>query len=78
MSNVHFSTGYFAYIETSAPRVRGDFALLGTPANALDVYTSIMNVTFYYHMNGADIGTLEVIEINQETKTVWEMRESRK
>ncbi|XP_022097778.1 MAM and LDL-receptor class A domain-containing protein 1-like isoform X1 [Acanthaster planci] len=49
--------GYYVFIETSAPRVVDDFAYLFSetlPAN------TDMCLTFWYHMYGVDIGTLQV------------------
>nr|KAG5689551.1 hypothetical protein BaRGS_022054 [Batillaria attramentaria] len=50
--------GHYMYIETSAPRVRGDNAWLVSPQHAAS--NDDVCVTFYYHMYGASIGTLNV------------------
>ncbi|KAL8608892.1 hypothetical protein ACOMHN_065230 [Nucella lapillus] len=50
--------GHYMFIETSLPRVRGDNAMLLSaqrPASSADVC-----VTFYYHMYGSSIGTLNL------------------
>ena len=49
--------GYYMYIETSSPRQQGDNAKLELylPGNG-----ELGCLTFYYHMYGADIGTLNV------------------
>ncbi|XP_035387783.1 MAM domain-containing glycosylphosphatidylinositol anchor protein 1 isoform X3 [Electrophorus electricus] len=60
--------GYYMYIETSRPRLRGDKARLLSPVyNATAVKgPSGFNrppycVSFFYHMNGKHIGTLNVL-----------------
>ena len=45
------------YIETSSPRQRGDNAKLNSPKLQ---FAGNMCLTFYYHMYGADIATLNV------------------
>ena len=45
------------HIETSRPRVQGDFARLSTPALSFKGATCL---TFFYHMYGARIGRLQV------------------
>ncbi|XP_071492677.1 MAM and LDL-receptor class A domain-containing protein 2-like isoform X11 [Diadema antillarum] len=49
--------GYYMYIETSSPRVYGDFARLWSPAQYL--YGSYC-LTFWYHMYGSTINSLNV------------------
>jgi len=45
------------YIETSSPRVQGDYAKLSSP---LLKFSENMCLKFFYHMYGATIGTLNV------------------
>jgi len=49
--------GYYAYIEASSPRKPGDKAGIEIRPPLRDGLTCI---TFYYHMNGKDIGQLIV------------------
>lgn len=51
------STGYYAYIETSSPRVRGDTARLFSPVFQA---SSSCQFSFYYNMYGSSIGALNV------------------
>ncbi|MCO6439031.1 MAG: S8 family serine peptidase [Phycisphaerae bacterium] len=52
-------SGYYMYIETSSPRVLGDYAILEGPC--LDLTgTSTVDFSFWYHMYGATIGALDV------------------
>ena len=54
-------TGYYIYIETSYPRVRGDNAKLEiSVSGAGELYC----LEFYYHMYGDTIGTLTVFNGN--------------
>lgn len=50
-------SGHYMYIESSAPRVQGDKARLTTPQLPP---TNNKCLTFWYHMYGSDIGTLNV------------------
>lgn len=53
-----YCAGYYAYIETSFPRRVRDVARLVSP-----VYVSNANLcslTFWYHMYGSTVGTLNV------------------
>ena len=58
--SVVFFTGYYAYIEASSPRRRGDQA-------KLEIRPPLGNgptcITFYYHMKGKDIGQL-IVHVN--------------
>ena len=67
------------FIESSAPRVPGDKARLFSEVFQPTSTTKCFN--FYYNMNGADIGTLNVyILVNQSTDTfstealVWSLQ----
>ena len=51
------------YIETSSPRVQGDYAKLSSPSLT---FSGNMCLKFFYHMYGATIGKLEVT-INGKT-----------
>ncbi|CAF0847412.1 unnamed protein product, partial [Rotaria sordida] len=51
-------TGYYIYIEASAPQKPGDRAWLASPSIPP---TTASCLVFYYHMFGADIRTLNVI-----------------
>ena len=49
-------SGHYVYIETSAPRVKGDTAwLFSQPFNA---FTGSKCMLFWYHMYGQGIGKL--------------------
>ena len=50
--------GYYMYIETSSPRRQGDKARL---QSSLYPPTSGRCLTFFYHMHGAGIGSLNVL-----------------
>lgn len=52
-----FFTGFYVYIETSSPRVRGDNAKLVKGGLS---FTTAKRLSFYRHMYGATIGTLKV------------------
>lgn len=59
--------GYYMFIETSSPHLPGDTAVLLTPMFAGT--TQPRCLTFWYHMLGSDIGSLNVkvrtpIEVN--------------
>ncbi len=61
-------SGYYMYIETSSPRVEGDYAILEGPC--LDLTgSSTIDLTFWYHMYGSTIGTLDV-EVSDDC-TSW-------
>ena len=52
--------GYYLYIETSSPRVRGDKATIFTP-----YLNGPQCMKFSYHMHGRDIGSLNILAKNQ-------------
>ena len=52
-----FITGQYVYIETSSPRVQGDNAVLVKDGLS---FTSKKCLSFYYHMYGSGMGTLNV------------------
>ena len=54
--------GYYIYIETSSPRVLGDVARLISPS-ILPSSTPVW-LTFWYHMYGNTIGTLNVSSLS--------------
>lgn len=56
LSHLNF-TGHYMYTESSAPRRRGDKAWLLSPAYPSTIGSCLQ---FYYHMYGAQIGTLNV------------------
>ncbi|XP_066271844.1 MAM domain-containing glycosylphosphatidylinositol anchor protein 2-like [Branchiostoma lanceolatum] len=57
------------YIETSSPQSRGDKAQLLTP---LLEPTAERCLTFYYHMYGTSVGTLNVYKISRgQRPQVW-------
>ena len=62
----HFFAGKYLYIEASYPRSPGDNAKLhfAVPRNK-----SSFCLTFYYHMYGADMGTLNVFSGNNKIFT---------
>lgn len=65
-------SGYYAFIETSAPRRAGDRAALISP---VFTSTSAQCFTFWYHMYGATIGRLIVHQRTQgaatSVKQIW-------
>ena len=60
------------YIETSAPRVQGDKARLRSPTFPA---TNGQCLTFWYHMYGPNIGTLNLYtsSFNNLGKPIWTM-----
>ena len=52
-----FTSGKYAYIETSSPRVQGDSAKLVKGGLS---FSTKKCLSFYYHMYGATMGTLNV------------------
>ena len=63
----HFyvSTGYYMYIETSGPRVQGDYAILISP---MQRFSGIMCLKFSYHMYGA---TIEILDVTINSRRVF-------
>ena len=57
VNHIYFTTGYYMYIETSSPRVQGDYARLTSP---MQQFSGFMCLRFFYHMYGATIGRLYV------------------
>ncbi|NPA67182.1 MAG: M6 family metalloprotease domain-containing protein [Chlorobi bacterium] len=55
----HSGSGAYMYTEASAPAAQGDIAYLYSPPLDLST-TSSPAVKFYYHMYGADMGTLSL------------------
>lgn len=55
--NVYFKTGHYMFTESSAPRRPGDKARLLSPQYPA---TNGQCLTFWYHMYGSSIGTLNV------------------
>ncbi|XP_078613464.1 uncharacterized protein LOC144883074 [Branchiostoma floridae x Branchiostoma japonicum] len=63
------TAGYYMYIETSSPQSRGDRAELLTPLLAP---TAGRCLTFYYHMKGLSVGTLNVYKVARGQQTrLW-------
>ena len=65
-------SGWYMYIETSSPRVQGDTAILESPCVDL-TGKGEADLTFWYHMYGASVGTLDV-EVTDDCSTwtnVW-------
>jgi len=62
-------SGKYLFIETSAPRVQGDVARISSqqfPA------TTGLCVTFWFHMYGTSVGTLNVYMVTGSTnRTLW-------
>ena len=52
--------GYFMYIETSWPRIKGDTAILQSKLYPRTTHGCCLQ--FYYHMYGQHMGTLKVIQ----------------
>ena len=66
--------GHYVFIESSSPQHSGDKARLISPVYQPSV-TGSTCVTFWYSMNGRDIGTLNVFPIvaNQQGRSVWSL-----
>lgn len=65
-----FAVGYFAYIETSAPRQSGDKArLLSPPVTG----TGIKCLIFWYYMYGPNVQTLNMYVVGDSNlgQPVW-------
>lgn len=54
----NYPPGHYMYIESSSPRIKGETAILQTPWMLLP--DPQCNASFYYHMLGDSIGSLEV------------------
>ena len=61
--------GYYMFIESSAPRVPGDKARLYSEVFKPTRDTKCFN--FYYNMNGADVGTLNVYLLVNQSRDVF-------
>lgn len=61
--SLYFWIGYYMYIETSSPRSYGDNAKLEFSVSNSDVGKGSC-LTFYYHMYGSTINTLNVYNGN--------------
>ncbi|XP_063039818.1 MAM domain-containing glycosylphosphatidylinositol anchor protein 1 [Engraulis encrasicolus] len=69
--------GYYMFIETSRPRVKGDTARLVSPLYNVTLSRGPTGVTrlpycisFYYHMKGKHIGTLNLLQRAKSIATV--------
>ena len=62
------SSGKYVYIETSFPRVQGDNAILVKSGLS---FSSKKCLTFYYHMYGSSMGTLNVRVGNNLNSTIF-------
>ena len=64
------SSGFYMYTESSSPRSRGQKARLISPKAAA---TQGKCLTFYYHMNGNNMGTLSIYKMrnNRLYTPVW-------
>lgn len=67
VSHLHSLSGYYAYIETSSPRRRGDIAnLMSGP------FSGVQCLKFAYSMVGRQIGTLKVFLLLHGNKLdIW-------
>ena len=66
----YFSQGYYIYIETSSPRVTGDKARL--ISHQFNPTRSSSCFTFWYHMCGQSIGSLNLYQLVGQTETlIW-------
>ncbi|WAR02785.1 MLRP2-like protein [Mya arenaria] len=67
------STGYYVYIETSAPRRLGDAARLVSPVFQSTTASSKCFFNFYYNMYGRTIGSLNVYIRTQDLSVsqIW-------
>lgn len=66
-------TGYYIYIEASAPRKKGDAARLISPVYQQTTATSECYLTFYYNMYGNSVGALNVYARQQDLSVtkIW-------
>ena len=66
------SVGHYIYMETSAPRRRGDIAKIQSPQ--LSSTTGVVCVSFAHYMWGQKLGTLDLYlsESSVGTKLIWE------
>ncbi|KAJ7393987.1 Meprin A subunit beta [Desmophyllum pertusum] len=60
----HGGNGFYAYIETSSPRRQGDNAKL--EFSGKDLNSDAIRISFYYHMFGANVGSLKVFVNGQQ------------
>ena len=65
-------TGYYLYIETSSPRSKGHKAWLVSPPFKS---TNGRCLQFWYHMYGSTIGTLNVLLLQNKTRSspIWSL-----
>ena len=59
-----YTDGFYAYIETSSPRRQGDNAKL--EFSGKDLNSDAIRISFYYHMFGANVGSLKVFVNGQQ------------
>ena len=62
-----FATGHYMYIEASSPRRTGDIARLWTPSLTP---ANGRCISFWYHMYGINMGTLNVYAVRNSTNPV--------
>ena len=63
--------GQYLYIETSLPRSNGDKAIVTSPQYRRPI-TNFCQMTFWYHMYGSTIGTLNVhVYYNSLDRVFW-------
>lgn len=62
--------GFYAYIETSAPRHRGDVAILDS-ANLPPTPPGGHCLTFWYYMFGNNIGSLNIYLVTNSNRTLF-------
>ena len=60
---------YYMFIETSTPRVEGDYAMLVSPRFVLNGYSGA-EFDFYYHMCGSSMGSL-YLEVSEDNGSNW-------
>ena len=66
-------TGQYLYIETSFPRTVGDRAIITSPVFRRPS-SDLCSMTFWYHMHGTTIGTLNVSIITSAgSSVVWSL-----
>ncbi|XP_076821145.1 uncharacterized protein LOC143467328 isoform X2 [Clavelina lepadiformis] len=65
-------TGQYVFIETSAPRVANDTAILSSPEISFIAGEEKMCISFWYHMLGATVGSLAVAQtVNDVSTVLW-------
>ena len=60
------NSGHFLYLESSYPSKRGQTAKLLSPVIGAVDQSKLCHLSFFYHMYGADMGTMNIYMANEE------------